>query len=25
VPDTWNELLFARLLFPQPKKPSAQI
>ena len=24
VPDTWNELLFAQLLFPQPKKPAAQ-
>jgi len=25
VPDTWNELLFAQLLFPQPKNLAAQI
>jgi len=25
VPDTWNEVLFAQLLLPQPKKLSAQI
>jgi len=25
VPDTWNEILFAQLLFPQPKNLAAQI